>query len=196
MGCYGIERRETMSNKTQLQANNETLASILSNVLGLPSQESLKHGAYVWKKMTAEGGDFIDYVVSDQENAYPDGGEKGGYWYEKVVEGKAGIDFGEVTLASYANSITVSHKLGTTPSFVALVPVFADSGGMNPSIDSSYPWGVVAYGNTTERWYGYYTSSSITLKLASGKITKNSNIIKFADDSRWAQGTYKWFAIA
>lgn len=52
MGCYGIERRETMSNKTQLQANNETLASILSNVLGLPSQESLKHGAYVWKKLT------------------------------------------------------------------------------------------------------------------------------------------------
>ena len=41
-----------MSNKTQLQANNETLASILSNVLGLPSQESLKHGAYVWKKLT------------------------------------------------------------------------------------------------------------------------------------------------
>ena len=39
-----------MGNKQQLQLNNETLASILSNVLGLPSQESLKHGAYVWKK--------------------------------------------------------------------------------------------------------------------------------------------------
>ena len=38
-----------MGNKQQLQLNNETLGSILSNVLGLPSQESLKHWAYVWK---------------------------------------------------------------------------------------------------------------------------------------------------
>ena len=30
---------------------------------------------------------FLDYIVSDKETAYPDGGEKGGYWYEKVVEG-------------------------------------------------------------------------------------------------------------
>ena len=43
-----------MGNKQQLQLNNETLASILSNVLGLPSQESLKHGAYVWKKYSGK----------------------------------------------------------------------------------------------------------------------------------------------
>ena len=39
-----------MSNKSQLQTNNIDLQSILSTVLGLPTQESVKHGAYVWKK--------------------------------------------------------------------------------------------------------------------------------------------------
>ena len=40
-------------------------------------------GKYVWKKLTTQGGDFIDYVVSDSETDYPDGGTQGGYWYEK-----------------------------------------------------------------------------------------------------------------
>lgn len=39
-----------MSNKTQLQTNNTNLQTVLSNVLGLPTEESCKNGAYVWKK--------------------------------------------------------------------------------------------------------------------------------------------------
>lgn len=40
--------------------------------------------------------------------------------------GVRGIDFGEVTLASKATSVTVSHNLGVVPSYIALVPkVFA-----------------------------------------------------------------------
>ena len=227
-----------MSNKQQLQLNNATLASILSNVLGLPSQDSLKHGLYVWKKYEVDEkaevinpsftanyssgntyveisnanfdlrlidtkivptvnsffvgfntdggrpsiawvnnsyvsfqaasysakvigfkatdasngkillktsissttitnkvmsyigtktlhedrvGNFLDFTVSDSPTAYPDGGEQGGYWYEKVVEGVAGIDFGEVTLARKAESVTVNHNLGVAPSWVLLV---------------------------------------------------------------------------
>ena len=102
------------TNKQILQGNNANLLNINNN--------AKKEGAYVWKKLTAEGGDFIDFVVSDQETAYPDGGMQGGYWYEKVVEGVAGIDFGEVTLASTASSVTVSHNLGVVPSWVALIP--------------------------------------------------------------------------
>lgn len=36
--------------------------------------------------------------------------------------GVRGIDFGEVTLASTAESITISHNLGVVPSLVALIP--------------------------------------------------------------------------
>ena len=39
-----------MSNKSQLQTNNIDLQSILSTVLGLPTQESCKTGLYAWKK--------------------------------------------------------------------------------------------------------------------------------------------------
>lgn len=188
MGCYGIERRETMSNKTQLQANNETLASILSNVLGLPSQESLKHGAYVWKKMTAEGGDFIDYVVSDQENAYPDGGIQDGYWYELFDLKSFGIDFGEVTLASSATSVTVNHNLGVTPSTVAIFP-------KNLNVST---YGV---GKT------FANINGIVLKIhnaLSGKVendTANIDLtetnISFGSASKgFEQTTYYWIAIA
>lgn len=175
-----------MSNKTQLQTNNTNLQTVLSNVLGLPTEESCKNGAYVWKKCKSKspigiaslsasgtstvitlessegvteetldgavftatmidgtysctftlsyangsktfsstdvyGGnysysngvitlnttfaftssqfnasnitfpdvepEFIDFVVSDNESAYPDGGTQDGYWYERVVEG-------------------------------------------------------------------------------------------------------------
>ena len=69
-----------MSNKTQLQANNAELQSILNEIQGLPGGQQ---GAYVWKKLTAEGGDFVDFVVNDTETAYPDGGMQDGDWYEK-----------------------------------------------------------------------------------------------------------------
>lgn len=115
-----------MGNKQILAQNNETLASILSNVLGLPSQESLKHGAYVWKKLTAQGGDFVDFVVSDSPTAYPDGGMKDGYWYEKVVEGLTpellGLTKIEVQKVTFASNKKITayqhqHTLGELPTF-------------------------------------------------------------------------------
>lgn len=39
-------------------------------------------GQFVWEKLTAEGGEFVDYVVADVEDSYPNGGELDGYWYE------------------------------------------------------------------------------------------------------------------
>ena len=75
----------SLTPKQQLeQVNNPNLLSILSTIQGLPTQESLSSGLYVWKKLTAEGGDFIDFVVSDNSTAYPDGAvHTDGYWYEK-----------------------------------------------------------------------------------------------------------------
>lgn len=232
-----------MSNKLQLQTNNIDLQSILSTVLGLPTQESCKNGAYVWKKynysikpsivannqdLDSDGfyiynsddyqvtasdfslrvldggqtvgtsrtiyftytdklywsytkggtddyqftvfthsdnlaisaynyrcnftgltsikfteptkGDFVDFVVSDNESAYPDGGTQDGYWYEKLVE----VDilykgFAELKGYSkiakdtfiYSNDLSIStsdssptkfsHSLGETPKAVMVI---------------------------------------------------------------------------
>ena len=102
------------TNKQKLQTNNANLAKI---------SDYLPHGAYVWKKLTAQGGDFVDFVVSDQSAAYTDGGTQDGYWYEKVVEG-INIDEYEnfktetVTLAS--QSIDLPHTYGEVPDLVII----------------------------------------------------------------------------
>lgn len=124
-----------MSNKSRLEANNTTLQSILTTVQGLPKVDDVTQGAYVWKKLTAKGGTFLDFVVSDNTNAYPDGGTQGGYWYEKVVEGvdliqsfgytKYAID--KFTLSSEIavkyNTCYINHSLGEKPSFAFLTSV-------------------------------------------------------------------------
>ena len=101
------------TNKQKLQTNNANLAKI---------EDYLPHGAYVWKKLTTQGGDFVNFVVSDQSTAYPDGGLQDGYWYEKVVEGIPGIDFGTVTpTSSSLKQITINHALGIKPSYAVIL---------------------------------------------------------------------------
>ena len=56
---------------------------------------------------------FLDYIVSDKETAYPDGGEKGGYWYEKVVEVK--VAFGSVSISNSPSDLVINHNLGVMP---------------------------------------------------------------------------------
>ena len=104
----------------------------IKNTLGGGKPE----GLYAWKKLSAQGGDFIDYVVSDKETAYPDGGEKDGYWYEKVVEGITPEMFGctkmaidEFTPASDKQmaSVTLNHSLGVIPRLLIIVADNQDS---------------------------------------------------------------------
>ena len=56
---------------------------------------------------------FLNYIVSDKETAYPDGGEKGGYWYERVSEVKAA--FGSVSISNSPSDLVINHNLGVMP---------------------------------------------------------------------------------
>ena len=91
-------------------------------------------GLYAWKKLSAQGGDFIDYIVSDKETAYPDGGEKGGYWYEKVGGGltpemfgctKMAVDTLILTSATQLSTYTVNHSLGEIPKVILVMSEIA-----------------------------------------------------------------------
>ena len=73
---------------------------------------------------------FLDYIVSDKETAYPDGGEKGGYYYEKVDEGltpemfgctKMAVDTFTLTSNTTSNNYTISHSLGTRPKYFIII---------------------------------------------------------------------------
>lgn len=145
-------------------------------------------GLYVWKKLTAQDGDFLDYVVDNNESKYPDGGTQDGYWYELFDLKSFGIDFGEVTLASSATPVTVNHNLGVTPSTVAIFPKIFDV--------SSYEVGKT-----------FANINGIVLKIhnmAPGRVendTANIDLtetnISFGSASKgFEQTTYYWIAIA
>ena len=91
---------------------------------------------YNWSDITLKSEEtFLDFVVSDNASAYPDGAAQGGYWYEKVVEGadliqsfgytKYAID--KFTLSSEIavkyNTCYINHSLGEKPSFAFLTSV-------------------------------------------------------------------------
>lgn len=61
-----------MSNKTQLQSNNAKLQDLLNTALGLPTQESMKNGKYVWKK-SKRGMDSVEVKGSYTTKTVPHG---------------------------------------------------------------------------------------------------------------------------
>lgn len=124
-------------------------------------------------------GDFIDFVVSDSESAYPDGGTQDGYWYEKVTEGITGeiITF---TPSSNAQSITVQHNLKKAPYAFILIGKNDTSYGIKSAV---YPFYGVSYSNTTcVCRANVYTSSSnisseinLTTEITDSQITLSTN---------------------
>lgn len=259
----------SLTPKQQLeQVNNPNLLSILSTVQGLPSQESLKHGAYVWKKYqytpavtfenpqfdlscsnsttatiknanfdlskienyidffdgltattTSTGHDyfikqsdgtlglmvasmliivtsfdsvtgtftlnnkatvnrtyvytgtknysdekktFLDFVVSDQETAYPDGGEQGGYWYEKFQLDPAlfgctkyAVDKFTLTSDAVASNNYIPHSLGVVPLFALFITTDASAN------DRYIKYAIIIGGNGNSPNLGLYAYRSM-----------------------------------
>lgn len=153
-------------------------------------------------------GNFIEYVVSDNPNKYPDGAaHTDGFYYEKfdnstllpeniregidiwgvvgtLVEGIAGIDFGEVTLASASETVTVNHALGVAPSFVALIPKSLDSKNIATLINVN--------GKTIRKSSSSWYVSTVTNTLTDTSIVFGTYSSMF----NYPATDYYWFAIA
>ena len=112
----GSPSGETMFKGTSNNTSRLTQLRNNSNGLFVEPYSS----SYTYTVYTAEQeATFLDYVVSDKENAYPDGGEKNGYWYERVVEG-AKFTTGTVTPSS-GDWLRVEHGLGVTPDIITVM---------------------------------------------------------------------------
>ena len=166
-----------------------------------------REGQFVWKKLTAQNGTFVDYVTADSADAYPNGGTQDGYWYElfdplilipeniregvdiwgvigAMSEGVSGIDFGMVTPSGDVGSVTVAHNLKSTPAWVALIPVlYATQNGSSKTL-------VNMDGQTL-----YYASSNH--KKSTGTITKDASKVTFNSTSGYVfkNTSYYWFAV-
>lgn len=130
-----------MAIKEILQANTADIleATELLEVLGD------RTGAYVWKQLTAEGGDFVAFVTADDEGSYPNKGTQDGFYYvkfdpltaiaENIREGVSifdiigtmseGVDLSaggitkvaidKFTFSSDTYSSEINHSLGVVP---------------------------------------------------------------------------------
>lgn len=101
------------------------------NMGNMSSNFSVLDSSKVWvfPESGAKGkGDFISLVISDKVGAYPDGGEKDGYWYEMVKELDLARIFGyskyaidKFALSSTKSPITINHSLGELPKHVEII---------------------------------------------------------------------------
>ena len=218
-----------MSNKSQLKTNNSTLQTILAVLLNRQDKtvtpgdtdqsvaadvgsilgtvhvkavpDSSKKGVYLWKKLTAQGGNFVDFVVSDNSSAYPDSGTQDGYWYEKIpnVPNVAKVEVGTITLTSPTASLTINHSLGEIPDFVL---VYCRS-----RVSSSYTQGATTFIGINTRKELIKDIITYDYNSAIGKVqnfdeltedtiripcyTKLASTVK----NYWGDYTYKWVAV-
>lgn len=157
----------SLTPKQQLeQVNNPNLLSILSTIQGLPAQVDPLSDTDLIPENIREGIDIWGVVGT-------------------LVEGVAGIDFGEVTLASAAESVTVSHNLGVVPSWVALIPKSLATANSSSLFNIN---GKAAYSAM---------SPNPLIRVESAANTLSAEEITFATHSNpFAATGYYWIAIA
>lgn len=173
----------------------------IKNTLGGGKPE----GLYAWKKLSAQGGDFIDYVVSDKETAYPDGSEKDGYYYEKVSDVK--IASGSFT-ANGVTELEIYHGLGKIPNKFIIYPVsasadyFTNANGLYIDDSGKHYW--TRYNTSGVFSMQPYKSSSTvrqtctidenTIKVPTAMASSNTSDL--SSYAHYWKGRFGWVAIA
>lgn len=103
----------------------ETVYHIVSYSMGNPNLPDVKK----YNDFTIKYAEnFLAYTVSDSETAYPDGGEKDGFWWERVKQGLpitemgfTKFTYGEFVLsADNKLNFTLTHNLGVKPKKVCI----------------------------------------------------------------------------
>lgn len=110
---------------------------------------------------------FVDFVVSDDETAYPDGAEQDGYWYELVSEGITPEMFGCTKMAidkfTFTEDTTtktaVSHSLDEVPKYVLVLAKNVKYSSANDYLISAFIVKYNAYPNFG--FYQFYDNNSI-----------------------------------
>lgn len=155
---------------------------------------------------------FLNYIVSDKETAFPDGGEKGGYWYERVssigktdkiifdtvnqlipddVKSLSIVHTEEITPASESN--VLRHSYGETPyHFIITTEDFDWNIGVSYAI-INITYDVI--GNETfinyKKSNQHYIGAGAAINIDSTSIRHPSSSYKFAIGH-----TYKLYVFA
>lgn len=147
--------------------------------------------------------EFVDYVVSDDTEAYPDGGEQDGYWYELYNGGGvSGVDYGDIVLSSVTKTLTIPHSLDAIPRYFMLIP----AGVINTEI--SYGTCLIASNNAPfitgvngATIHGIRVSTYQATSASGGVLTTQPNTFSASevvlnDNTGYRNGSYKWAVFA
>lgn len=157
---------------------------------------------YTGDKVCKHMSEEFTFVVSDNPDAYPNGGMQDGYWYELMEEGAVGIDYGTLTLTSTTTSATMSHNLKKVPNVVFVVgcELKQTNTGSYYDIFVGSSKIITSYGSTSYvTKFMSVTNSGGTSRSDYDWITSDDKNIDFKSTIaswRLIPGTYYWFAIA
>ena len=135
---------------------------------------------------------FLDYIVSDKETAYPDGGEKGGYWYERVSEGitpemfgctKMAVDKFTLSSRKSCSGYTISHSLDAIPKFMFIIAEKKPTDyydvfqilGTNPNLSSEVNKTLICYYDSDI----LYTDTVVTNSITSNQFKVINSTFKY-----------------
>lgn len=162
-------------------------------------------------------GSFLSYTVSDLETAYPDGGEKDGFWWEMVKEGlpitKMGFTkftYGEFVLsADNKLNFTLTHNLGVKPKKVCIYTEDSLRRSQYAIREVTLMNRYTGYSNdrreyyfetgVTQTWSGddYESFANFDMVAYPENVTKSIVRIKTLDRYLLARGKkYYWYALA
>lgn len=131
--------------------------------------------------------DFIGYVVSDNEEQYPDGDEQDGIWYERLSVSKFGFsdfDHGSITIGeNQVREITFKHELCERPKLVVIFSNDVDEGAAIYSTGSSA--GIT-----------FPPSDSISIYLYEHEVNARGNGTTYAYYPFQAGAAYHWWVFA
>ncbi len=90
----------------------ESLAGYIADIM------QAANGIYTWGKYTAQNGDLLDYVHDENQNTYPDGGTKNGFWYKRAHSAFTNI---EVTTMPTKTTYNVGENFNTSGMVVSAI---------------------------------------------------------------------------
>ena len=169
---------------------NNSYPTIVSPSYGHVEADSPSYAYIVINKSTVKK--IVSFVVSDKETAYPDGGEKGGYWYERVSEcitpemfgcTKMAVDKFTLSSRKSCNGYTISHSLDAIPKFMFIIAEKKPTDyydvfqilGINPTLSSEVNKTLICYYDSGI----LYTDTVVTNSITSNQFKVNNSTFKY-----------------
>lgn len=176
-------------NYTKLDFTTFTATSATTGILGTEmSNTNTTTDTYTFsgeKCIREEHLEFVDYVVSKDAEAFPNGGELDGYWYELVKEvGSVAQAFGltkiaidekvwasnviKTNLYNSNNGLSIPHSLGEQPEIVILASDSYDGkNGVAMTMSMYYSsTGMGGYISIGKTYTTYYSGSNRSLSYS------------------------------